>query len=355
VFYLDRGPSSSRINTLLTLIFLSVVLGLLLSERVLYAGDAARGTLSHVLRWAVQVLALLPIVALIAFVPVNPEARSWLLVGVIAAAIYPIDALSRWIERRILRVKEAASEKPLREAAMEILGRVESESELRQEVEALARTYLRGLDVTLALQDATRGHTEGPADLLRKVGARWLSPDSAVRQFRGPELAEVLQGFATAKLGAVVKYTGRQVVAVMWVAERSGGAHPISGRELNFLYELATVAGCGADRLRAVDDNFRSHGLAFVGQLAADLSHRARTQIAAIQSLVETVKDGQEQRLSSAERRSVHEQTLALAASYNLTLEITRLHPRPHALCPVSVAAVLKGVVSTYTRMAVPA
>jgi signal transduction histidine kinase len=180
----------------------------------------------------------------------------------------------------------------------------------------------------------------------------WLSPESAVRQVRGPELDPILESFHNEHLGAVVKYAGRKATLALFVAERAGGSKPITGEEMDFLHEFASIVGTGIDRVRAVEENFRTRGLAMVGRFAADFSHSARNQIAAIQTLVEAVRDGEEGKLSPAYREAVYQETLALAANHAMALEITRLRPDRVELKAVAIGGILKSVAASYERVA---
>jgi len=61
VFVLIRTPIGSRLNTLLTIAFLSIIIWLLLAERVFDAGGTAKIAFGHVLRFLIYILVLAPV------------------------------------------------------------------------------------------------------------------------------------------------------------------------------------------------------------------------------------------------------------------------------------------------------
>ena len=356
VFILIRTPLGSRLNTAITIIFLSTVIGLLLAERVFDAGGTARIALGYVLRFSIYILFLVPVLECYrTLVRLEGKAQTLSAVFFVALLVYPISVAADWVLRRLLRPFASRAAAEVREAAIAMAAAAENERQIVEHAQHLAKGYLSGLDVGIvAYAPAT---TSSAIDdrrlfLVGQTHRDWLSPESAVRQVRGPELDPILESFREERLGAVVKYAGRKATVALFVSERAGGSKPITGEEMDFLHELASIVGTGIDRVRAVEESFRTRGLAMVGRFAADFSHSARNQIAAIQTLVEAVRDGEEGKLSPAYREAVYQETLALAANHAMALEITRLRPDRIELKAVAIDGMLKSVVASYERVA---
>ncbi len=353
IYELNRTSVSSRLNTILTFIYLSIVIGLLFSERVFDAGDTAKLALGYLIRFVMHVVFLLALAHLYMAFAVVGEDQVWPLAVLVAVMVYPTGALSAWLTNKIVHSNAPSTIAAVRDAAMDVLGSAETEHILLRGLEEIATRFLGNLEVAVIAYtsgDQPRHDLGLRLQLAAVVRHGMLSPDTAVREFRGAELDQVLQSFSETRTGAVLKYEGRQTSALMFVSERGRGTSPITGRELDLLYELTTIAAIGAERLRAVEDGFRTQALAMVGHMAADFNQASRAQISAIQSLVEAVKEGRESELSTAFRESVYNQTLSLAASHNMTLEMMRLGPGKLTITRLPVAQFVDNLVSTLRR-----
>lgn len=350
VYELNRSGVSSRLNTVLTFIYLSVVIGLLFSERVFDGGDTAKLVLGYLIRFVMHVVFLLALAHLYMAFSIVGEDQVWPLAALIAVMVYPTGALSAWLTNKLVHSNAPSTVAAVRDAAMDLLGSAETEHVLLRGLEGIATQFLGNLEVVVIAYTSGDQHRKdiGMRSQLAAVVRRgMLSPDTAVREFRGAELDQVLHWFSETRTGAVLKYEGRQTTALMFVGERGRGTSPVTGRELDLLYELTTIAAIGAERLRAVEDGFRTQALAMVGHMAADFNQSSRAHISAIQSLVEAVKDGRESELSAAVRESVYNQTLALAASHNMTLEMMRLGPGKLTITRLPVAQFVDNLVNT--------
>jgi signal transduction histidine kinase len=356
LFMSVRTPIGSRLITGITIIFLSTVIGLLLAERVFDAGGTARIAFGYVLRFSIYILLLVPVLeGYHTLVHREGEMQTWSMVFLVALSVYPISLAADWVLRRLLRPFASKAAAEVREAAIAMAASAESERQIIDHAQHLAKGYLGGLDVEVfayapaATSSATDDRRLFLVDHTRRD---WLSPESAVRQVRGPELDPILDAFRQERLGAVVKYAGRKATIAFFVSERAGGSKSIKGEEMDFLHELASIVGTGIDRVRAVEESFRTRGLAMVGRFAADFSHSARNQIAAIQTLVEAVRDGEEGKLSPAYREAVYQETLALAANHAMALEITRLRADRVDIKAVAIGVTLESIASSYGRIA---
>jgi len=356
VFILIRGPLSSRINSLLTIAFLSMIIWLLLAERVFDAKGTAKIAFGYVLRFSIYILLWIPVLGCFQTLAGREgKTPTWLLALFVALMIYPISAVADWVLRRVLRPFASKAADEVREAAIAMAASAENEPLIIIHAQKLAKGYLSGLDVAIvayAPASARSAKDDRRSFLVDHTRRHWLSPESAVRQIREPELNPILESFREERLGAVVKYAGRKATLALFVSERAGGSKPITGEEMDFLYEFASIVGTGIDRVRAVEESFRTRGLAMVGRFAADFSHSARNQIAAIQTLVEAVRDGEEEKLSPAYREAVYQETLALAANHAMALEITRFRPGRLELKPVAIGGLLESVATSYERIA---
>ena len=356
VFILIRTPIGSRLNTWLTIAFLSIIIWLLLAERVFDAGGTAKIAFGHVLRFLIYILVLAPVLEFYRILGgLEGKTPTWPLVLFVALMLYPIYAVGEWALRRLLRPFASKAAAEVREAAIAMAASTENEPQIIDRAQGLAKGYLSGLDVAVvAYASATMLPAKDDRRLFLLVNTRgdWLSPESAVRQIRSRELDPILEAFRAERLGAVVKYAGRKATLALFVSERAGGSKPITGEEMDFLHEFASIVGTGIDRVRAVEESFRTRGLAMVGRFAADFSHSARNQIAAIQTLVEAVRDGEEGKLPPAYREAVYQETLALAANHAMALEITRLQPSRVELKAVATGALLESVAASYERIA---
>jgi signal transduction histidine kinase len=356
VFVLIRTPFGTRLNTVITIIFLGTVIGLLLAERVFDAGGTAKIAFGYVLRFSIYMLFLVPVLECYHWlVHFEGKTQTWSAAFFVALMVYPISLTADWVLRKLLRPLTSKAASEVREAAIAMAASAENESQIIDRAQGLAKGYLGGLDVAIVAYAST---TMSPVIddrrlfLLDHTHRDWLSPESAVRQIRSPELDSILDAFRQEHLGAVVKFAGRKATLALFVTERAGGSKPIAGEEMDFLHELASIVGTGIDRVRAVEESFRTRGLAMVGRLAADFSHSARNQIAAIQTLVEAVRDGEEGKLSPAYREAVYQETLALAANHTMALEITRLRSDRVELKAVAIGAMLESLASSYGRIA---
>ena len=356
VFILVRSPYSSRLNTVITIVFLSTVIGLLLAERVFDADGTAKIAFGYVLRFSIYLLFLVPLLEFYhTLVHLEGKTQTWSAAFFVALMVYPISLTADWVLRKLLRPLTSKAAAEVREAAIAMAASAENEPQIINRAQGLAKGYLGGLDVAIVAYASTTMSSvidDRRLFLVDHTHRDWLSPESAVRQIRGFELDPILEAFRTERLGAVVKFAGRKVTIALFVSERAGGSKPITGQEMDFLHELASIVGTGIDRVRAVEESFRTRGMAMVGRLAADFSHSARNQIAAIQTLVEAVRDGEEGKLSPAYREAVYQETLALSANHAMALEITRLRSDRVELKAVAIGAMLESLASSYERIA---
>ena len=352
IFVLNRTPLGSRLNTAFTFIYLCIVIGLLFSERVFDTDGTARLVLRYLVRFTLHLALLLGVVGMFEALAPDHVDHFWDVALLVAVAVYPVRLACNWITARSIQSKAARAAASTREAAMEILGSADSERELVERLEQLARRYLGGIDATLliaAVPESPPGRD--PRSLLTaKVGHGWLSPDTAVREFRGLELDQVLSWFSETRLGAVATYSGRQVSATLFVGERSAPIEVITGRELRLLHELTMIAATGVERLRAVADGFRTQALAMVGGMLADLSQSARARLASIHHLVELVKDGREAELTPAYRQKAYEDAVAVATHHNMALEITRVGGGRIAVRRLSLASFIDALAAKHAH-----
>lgn len=331
VYLLIRTPASSRILSSATVLFTTIVIAMLLSERVLDAKGTARVAFGYLL--TVLLHALLMFIPLGVFVLAGGEFTptvmwGFLLLGGLVS--YPVFAFAQRTIRRTLTSLTARAAQEAREAAVEVAGRAESEAAIVQRVGDLSQSFLQGLDVRIELRSPQRhGAAEetGRPFLVARSREGWLSPEGALWRFGGRELDRVLETFREEQLGAVICHAGPRFTLVMFVQQRAGGSKPITSEELACLQELAAIAATGIERVRALEQAFRVHGMAEVGRVAAQFSHESRNQIEAILCVLEALRDGYEHRVTPAHRRAVYQQAVDLAANHNLALEMVRLRP----------------------------
>jgi signal transduction histidine kinase len=326
---------------------------MLLSGRVFDVAGTAKIALGYVVRFGVTLLLLLAVVETFQSVAPIERLGLWPLALVVGLTIYPVAFVGNWITRRFF-VPYRERDVVAREAILDVLGVADSEPAIVQQIEHFASGYLAGLEVSVAVHEsAPVVYVQEPRHCLAlHVRDAWLSPESALYSHRGPELDQLLDWFEAARLGAVVRYTGRKVSIFLFIGLRAGGTRPITSGELGFLHELATIAGTSIDRLRASEENIRSRRLALIGRLAADFSHSARNQISAIATLVEAVRDGREAELSDEYRRAVYDETLALAANHDMAVEITRLEPGQLEIRTLPLEPLLRSISATFSRIA---
>ncbi len=354
VVLLFPGPVSSRVNSVITIAWLAMLTARLIRDRVFEVGRTTEWALAYVVRTAIVLLVLVPLLYA-ARITVAPlwDARSS--VAVIAVMlVYPAAVASDVSIKFLVQSFPIGSEAVLRRRAMELLRTANSSVSVIPQIQLLARSYSRGLEVTIEVDERVKGMNPAPglgATLKQNIRTEWLTPQNTCEQFSGADLEATLMEFRRAKLGAVVRYAGRHADIYLSVQQRQGGLKPIRPRELRLLYELATVVGTSMDRLRAIEESIRARQLATTGRLAADFSHSARNQIAAILALVEAVKNGDAAQLTPEYRDAVYQETLALAANHNMADEIARLDGNRLDRHAIELGSILTSVSESYGQL----
>jgi signal transduction histidine kinase len=351
IYALNRTPLSSRLNTLLTITYLSAVIGYLLTGRVFDAGGSALLALRYLARFAVQIVCLYAVIGAIHLGHDRESHPAWVLAAYISVVMLPLSAAADWVARKVLGLFSSNRDGDAVRTAMRIIPESTTERDIVRGVERIARSYLRNAEVSVTTEKGAAVHGWENGDfgfLARHVTDDWLTPGQVILQRNGELADALLRSFATARLGAVLRCNGHKATVFIFVGFRSGGAAPITTAELEVLHELATIASAEIDRLRSVEDRLRVEGLARIGRIAADLSHSARNHISAIQAFVEAAKEGQEALLTPEYCNAVYEEVLALAANHNFSAASREFDAQQPRITVVAVDSLIRSVVNTY-------
>lgn len=355
VFLLIRRPAGSRILSATTILFMTGVIAMQLSERILDVKGSAKIALGYFVTVVVHSLfTMIPIgVFLMAGGEFTaPAAWGFLVLGGLVS--YPLFVLVQTMVRRSFSSLTARAANEAREAAVQVAGKAEKEAEILERIGAVSKSFLKGQDVAIELfsPQLHEADADGGGRLYLAARARegWLSPEGALRRFGGRELDRMLEVFHRERLGAVVKSSSPRFTLVIFVSQRSGGTQPITGEEIELLQELAAIAATGIERVRALEQALRVHGLAQVGRMAAQFSHESRNQIEAILCVLEALRDGYESRVTGPHRVAVYQQAVDLAMNHNLALEMVRLRPERVELQRTDLVAVVEQSVVPFRR-----
>ncbi len=332
VFLLVRSPAGSRILSGTTIVFMVGVIAMQLSERILDVRGSAKIAMGYLVTVVVHsLLTMIPISVFLMAGGEFTETTAWGFLVLGGLMSYPLFVFVQGAVRRSLSSLTARPADDAREAVVEVAANAEKESTILARVSAVSKSFLKGQDVAIELYSAelheAAGLNSGRRLLAERAHKGWLSPEGALRQFWGEALDRILTVFAEERLGALIKKSGPRFSLLLFVSERSGGTRPITGEEIELLQELAAIAATGIERVRALEQALRAHGLAQVGRIAAQFSHESRNQIEAILCVLEALRDGQEGRITPPHRAAVYQQAADLAANHNLALEMVRLRP----------------------------
>jgi signal transduction histidine kinase len=356
VFTIIRLPIGSRINSVLAILLLLIVIALQVSDKVLDARATAKLALGYLLTFATHFLLLAVIFFVVTASGVSFATLSpWLFAFLCTVLNYPLFVYTQPILQRALSSLTAKPAAEARANALQLVNDSHSDVVITRGLAVIARDFLGGSNLTVHPLRSNGAMTElGPArTLLADAAVRgWLTPADALRQYRKAELDQLLTTFHEEQIGAVIVHRSQHVTLVFFAAQRAGGSKPIRAEEIELLQEIASIGAAGYERVRALEETFRTRGLATVGRLAAQYSHEARNSLAAILSALEALRDGQEATLSPHYRSAVYQQAADLAANHDLALEITRLRPDRLTLAPCALPALLQQTADAYAPIA---
>lgn len=337
VFMLMRSPLGSRIMSAAVVVYLCWVLILIFSDQVLDAKGAGGLAFWHLIAISAHVAFTwgAAVVLQQAIGPIT-AANLWQAAVCLAVLNYALALLTSKILHHIIHSARVKAVAAVREESLKASFAAENEVQLTHDMAQLAKDLVAAEKVVIAISGAPISAEQ--RHLAAAMKTDWLTPESALRQFRGKALQDVIAGLEQVNMAAIVRGSGQYISVHIFVYGKEANALTVNGAKISLLREIASIAASGIERIRAIEASLRARSLAVVGRLAAQYNHEARNQMAAITALLEALRDGEDASLSPAYREAVYQQALALSANHNLALEVTRLRPERVSITSCSIA-----------------
>ncbi len=315
LFY--RTPLGSRIVSTAVMIVLGWANWLLLSDRVMDADGQGKLAFAHI--GSAVLIALLNglLVYLLFHYTTWPDYFPVAATSVLCIlGSYPVwYFLFNYLRRRNFRTAITSRAQAMQET-VKLLSNKHTEAELIAEGSLLIKNFIEANSVLMS---------ELPESLaiLPHLKQPVLSRSYALQRLKGAEQAMVLHALAAEHLSAVIEheYMGHRLYLLIG----DGMPEALSPDQIETIQGILSLTSAYIVKAHAVEASSRSSSMASVGRLAANFSHEARNQLAAITEVLDALRHGEEAEISIAHREAVYAQAIQLSASHNFALGVARL------------------------------